>query len=305
MNTTQYFYNKQVLDFDPQKGIESLDVVYKLRMEWESKYKGLEELIGLFCADPKAAEVEELIIGAWSLESESSDKTVAALAEQASKMPQLKALYFGDIEQEESELSWIENSNVSSILKAFPKLEHFQVRGGNSLTFGKGLQSEQLKSLIVETGGMDKAILAEIAAADLPNLELLELWLGTEDYGWDGSLADVQPFLSKDLFPQLQFLGLKNSDISDDIAIALQGASVLDIITTLDLSMGTLSDKGGVALLNNEAIKGLNYLNLRHHYMSAEMMAHLQRLGIKVNTDEQEAIDEYDGEIYRYVEIGE
>lgn len=304
-DTTKYFFNKKVLDYKPAIGIGKQSVVYKLRKTWDDEAVTVEALIAQFCAEPNAAEVTELVIGVWDLESGSSDKTVATLVEHADKLPNLKALYFGDIDSEESELSWIENSNIRPILEAFPQLEHFQVKGGNKLSFGKNYQSENLKSLIVETGGMDANILEELATAQLPNLELLELWLGTEDYGWNGSIEQVKPFLSKDLFPNLHFLGLKNSEISDEIATALIGANILDIVTTLDLSMGTLSDKGGAALLENEAIHELNYLNLRHHYLSNDMMKKLEDLGIKINLNGQEKDDEYDGVSYRYVEIGE
>lgn len=304
-NTTNYFFNKKVSDYKPETGIDDQTVVYKLRKTWDDEKVKVEELIAQFCAEPKASEVTELIIGAWDLESGPAEKTIAALAKHADKLPNLKALYFGDIEMEESEISWIENGNIRPILDAFPQLEHFQVKGGNGLSFGKDYQSDKLKSLIIETGGMGINVLHELAAAQLPNLELLELWLGTENYGWVGTIEDVLPFLNKDLFPNLHFLGLKNSDISDEIAIALKDANILDIVTTLDLSMGTLSDKGGAALLENEAIKGLNYLNLQHHYMSDDMMKKFEDLGIKVNLEGQEDIDEYDGEVYRYVEIGE
>ena len=36
--------------------------------------------------------------------------------------------------------------------------------------------------------------------------------------------------------------------------------------------MGTLSDEGAKVLIDTPAIRNLKYLNLRHHYMSKEMV---------------------------------
>ncbi|MFN8512832.1 MAG: hypothetical protein U0841_09645 [Chloroflexia bacterium] len=68
-------------------------------------------------------------------------------------MPRLTALFFGDIIVEESEISWIEQTDVSPLLAAFPQLEIFGVRGGNGLSFGQ-LRHDVLQTLIVETGGL-------------------------------------------------------------------------------------------------------------------------------------------------------
>jgi len=92
-----------------------------------------------------------------------------------------------------------------------------------------------------------------------------------------------------------------DSEIQDEIAIALVQAPVLRQLKVLDLSMGTLTDKGAAALLNSSDIKKLEFLNLRRHYMSDEMMQKFKTLGIPVNVDDKE-IEEDD---HRYAEVTE
>jgi hypothetical protein len=143
-----------------------------------------------------------------------------------------------------------------------------------------------------------------LTRAELPALEHLELWLGEENYGGSVRVADLTPLLSGQLFPNLKYLGLRNSEIADEIAAALLHAPVLDRIRVLDLSMGTLGDEGAAALLANPAVAKLELLDVHHHFCSEEMVARLGQLGIKVNTDERQNPDEYDGD-WRYVAVGE
>ena len=55
---------------------------------------------------------------------------------------------------------------------------------------------DTMLALIVESGGLHGEVLRQLAAADLPALTHLELWLGDDAYGWDGAVGDVEPFLT-------------------------------------------------------------------------------------------------------------
>jgi hypothetical protein len=85
---------------------------------------------------------------------------------------------------------WIQQCDVSPLFAAYPRLEHFCVRGADGLSFG-ALRHDRLKSLIIQSGGLGANVVREVAA-DAPELEHLELWLGDENYGaaigsrWDG-----------------------------------------------------------------------------------------------------------------------
>ena len=235
---------------------------------------------------------------------ETSAPVVEALVAARDRLPKLRAIFFGDIIGEECEISWIRQSDVSPLFTAYPQLEHFCVRGAEGLSLGS-LKHGRLKSLIIQSGGLGANVVREVAAADLPELEHLELWLGEENYGGDATVADLTPILDGGLFPKLRRLGLRDSQIADQIALAVATAPVVERIRVLDLSLGALTDEGAAALLGSPAIARLEKLDVHHHYCSEEMTAKLQSLGVEVDASEREEPDVYGDEVWRYVSVGE
>ena len=68
---------------------------------------------------------------------------------------------------------------------------------------------------------------------------------------------------------------------------------------TLDLSMGTLTDKGGALLLEKlPQWPNLKKLDLHYHYLSEEMEQKLAGLPLEVDVSERNKPDQYRGEIY-------
>jgi hypothetical protein len=115
-----------------------------------------------------------------------------------------------------------------------------------------------------------------VGDSDLPNLTHLELWLGTDTYGGDATVADLASILAGTNTPTLTYLGLRDSEIADDIAAALAGASVVGRLETLDLSLGLLSDIGAATLLAGQPLTHLRRLDLHHHFLTEEMMRRLR-----------------------------
>jgi hypothetical protein len=210
-------------------------------------------------------------------------------------------LFIGDITYEEYEISWINQCDLSGLLKAYPALEYLRVRGGNELSLGKSLRHEGLRYLIIESGGLPPGVVAEVVHADLPNLQHLELWLGSDNYGFDSTVSDFDVILKGSSFPKLRYLGLRDSVIADDLANALSTAPIVHQLEVLDLSMGTLGDDGAKALMQSAAIGKLKLLDLHHHYISAGVAAELKKLSISVNLDEQKEEEEGD----RYIQVAE
>jgi len=297
----QTFLNKPVQDFLPPTTIDPEKFVYRLRVDYEDEGVTISDLLEAFVRDPQVGKVTELIIGQFNAEvSESSFEVVDKLVSLKDSLPALKALFIGDITYEECEISWINQTDITPILKAFPALEHLQIRGGEGLSFSE-LQHDELKTLIIETGGMPPEVVAQVNAARLPNLQKLELWLGSDEYGFASTTADLATVFSGSTFPKLTQLGLMDSVIQDDIAIAIAQAPVLNQLQVLDLSKGVLTDTGAAALLNSAGIKKLKHLNLRHHFMSEAMMEQLRSLGTSINVDDKQE----DDDDYRYVEVAE
>lgn len=282
---------------------------YRVGLSYEESEHGAgwEEKFNAFLAEPGAGEVEALVVGMWYDPSEGSldsGATVAALAAAADRLPSLRALFLGDIVSEEYEISWIEQSDVSPLFDAYPKLEHFRVRGGNNLRFGT-LRHERLKSLVVESGGLDASVVRDITSSHLPSLEHLELWLGDEGYGANAEIVDLAPLFNGRLFPKLSYLGLRDSELSDAIAVAVAHSPVIERLRVLDLSLGTLSDDGAAALLSSPAAARLELLDIHHHYCSDEMIDRLREAGIRVDSGDPQKPDKDGDESYRYVAVSE
>jgi hypothetical protein len=152
---------------------------------------------------------------------------------------------------------------------------------------------------------LPKSVLEEVLNSDLPQLHHLELYLGTEDYGADTTVDDFKELLAGKKFPKLRYLGLRNSEIADQLAEALIGAPILQRIDVLDLSLGTLSDEGAQKLLDNPDVRKLKRLDLHYHYMSDEMKDRLLLLPIEVDAGDSQFADQGANAEDRYVAVGE
>jgi len=300
------FAGKKVVEWEPGKALESpADAAYRITRDYDAK-DAWTDLFAQFLRDPAAGEVTALVVGLWADDDmgEDSERVVEALVAAREKLPKLAALFVGDITYEQCEISWIQQGDVSPLFGAYPALEHFRVRGGNGLVLGR-IRSDRLKSLVVEAGGLDVSVVRDALRSELPNLEHLELWLGTDNYGATTTLADLEPLFAGGLFPNLRYLGLRDSDLQDEIAQAIAKSPILERIRVLDLSLGVLTDDGARALLDAPAVKKLEKLDIHHHYCSEEMVAKLEALGIAVDASERETPDEWNGEEHRYVSVGE
>lgn len=303
------FAGMGVADWSVDGGVLVAGQAARLSLAYDAAEGGelWSDMLAALLDDPGAASLEGLVVGAWNDMFEQGGeaaRVVEALVAARDRLPKLRAIFFGDIISEECEISWIQNTDMAPLLNAYPQLEHFGVRGSNGLRFGV-LQHQRLRSLIVQSGGLDAALVRAIAAADLPALEHLELWLGTPDYGGNASVEDLTLILAGERFPRLRSLGLRNSEIADAVAAAVAQSPVLERVRMLDLSLGTLGDEGAEALLASAAVGRLEKLDLHHHYCSPEVIARLAALPIVVDTSELQEPHTYGDESHRYVAVGE
>jgi hypothetical protein len=305
------FANRKVEEFDSEIGItDPSSTAYAFRVaKWNDPQDIDITYLAKLLQDDRASLVEALVFGVWVeymnlMNENSSAILVDALVAAKEQLPNLKAVFIGDINSNECEIYWLYQSDISPVLVAYPNLEVLQVRGGNGLAFSP-VPHENLTAIIVETGGISRETIAQISALKLPALEHLELWLGRDEYGGDSSIEHLMPILSNQSFPNLTYLGLRNSEYSDEIAKALVNAPVLEQIIVLDLSMGTLTDEGALALLNCPVINQLNLLNVSENYLSDEMIQRLSELEVEVIADNQKQEEDYNDEIYRYCSVAE
>jgi hypothetical protein len=250
------------------------------------------ELLDLFLAAHGGAELTALVLGAWYYDDMSTGMggrgaadVVEALVANRKRMPNLRALFVGDVTYDECEVSWIGYGDLSALLPTFPKLEEFHIRGAANLSFGK-IKHGKLRSFTIESGGLPEPLLQEVWKAELPKLEHLELWLGTANYGGIEDAAPLEPLLSGKRFKRLRYLGLRNCEVADAVARAVAQSPLLERLEVLDLSLGTLTELGVEALLTSPGVRKLKKLDIHHHYVSPTFVNHLQALPIEVDVSE-------------------
>ena len=302
------FYDRAVVDYDPDTGLADSSAAVRLRLDYDAYEDGttFTDLYARFIKEAAVGGVEALVIGTWNQaqEGDTAEDVIENLVSTRERLPALKALFLGDITYEENEISWIEQTDVSALFTAFPRLEVLGVRGGNGLSLGRP-SHPKLKKLIVEAGGLPRHVVREVCAADLPALEHLELWLGSDNYGGDATLDDLAPILSGRLFPRLTTLALRDCEWADDLAVALVDAPVLARIKSLDLSLGNLGDRGALALAAAPVVAGLQSIDIHHHYVSDEAIAKLNALGPRINAEGRKEPDTWDDEEHRYIAVSE
>lgn len=302
------FFGLNVEIYSEQKGIRNpLKTAYKLMVDYDEADDGVKitDKFLSFISDPEAKNVTALVIGSWEESFDNSpEKLLQLMVEHVDKLENLKALFVGEMTFEECEISWIIQTDYSDLLNTFTQLELLQIRGASGLSLEQ-VNNTNLKSLIIESGGLHKEIIENVMGCKLPNLSHLELWLGVDNYGFDGGLDIIKKIVENNPFPQLSYLGFRNSEIADEIAEYLADHAILTHIDTLDLSLGTLSDQGAKALLSGSNVPSLKKLDLHHHYMSDAVLSNFDTLGISVDLSDQLEPDEYDGEIERYVYVSE
>ncbi|WP_329138984.1 STM4015 family protein [Streptomyces sp. NBC_01476] len=262
-----------------------------------------------FAAVVDLTGVRALIIGPWGevYDNDSGD-VVEQLVAARDRLTGLQAVFIGDLEMEEAEISWIEQSDVTPLLTAFPGLREFGVRGGTGLRFPP-VRHEGLRTLVFQTGGLPAQVVRGVAASELPALEHLELWLGVESYGGDATVDDLAPILAGGRFPALRHLALRNSEIQDEIAAAVASAPVVAQVTSLDLSLGVLTDDGAAALLTGQPLIHLDRLDLHHHFVSEAVVQRvretLEPAGVKVDLSDPCEPWESDGRSHRFTSVSE
>lgn len=277
---------------------------WRLRIEdFVEEFEPFKELFASLLEQVETEKVSALILGNWGATHEvNAADPLELLVEAKDRFPNLRALFFGEILQEESEISWIEQTDVTPLFTAFPDLETVTIRGGSGLRLSP-LKSPALKELRLETGGLPATVVRALGASDLPALHTLELWLGAEDYGGDATVADLEALLTGERLPSLRHLGLQDSEAQDAIASAIASAPVVARLETLNLSMGVLTDDGVEALLSGQPLGHLKHLDLSHHYLSEEMTARIPTALPTVEVDLSDHQDEDDE--WRYIAVAE
>jgi uncharacterized protein (TIGR02996 family) len=241
------------------------------------------------------------------------DPVLQALAEHGA--PALRTLRLGEFQQAgpggvqndyDYENSWAGFGNGTAVWAKLPRLENLRLQmnfGGYST---QGITDEigefdlpKLAHLEVVTGGMSRFCLRSFASGKLPALRFIDLWIGSNNYGSDGSVEDLAPLLAGDNVPSLTHLGIINCEFTDDVVTALVHSKLLPRLRELSLAHGMMTDAGAAALVKHaDAFQHLDLLDVSGNYVR-EQVANLRVC--KRVIDKQRAWDDE----YRYVALSE
>jgi len=76
-------------------------------------------------------------------------------------------------------------------------------------------------------------------------------------------------------------------------AVSDASGSILERVKVLDLSLGTLTDKGAKALAENPLVKNLERLDLHHHYMTDAGIKLVEGIGVPVDVSDKQTGEAY------------
>ncbi len=267
--------------------------------DYDSGEKSAENLVADILADPEFPALTELVIGDWGGAWEDDCQAVLdGIVEHAEQFSHIQRLFVGDMDYEQCEVSWIMQGDYSKLWAALPDLKSLTIKGSTELRLGE-VCHEGLEELTIICGGLGSDVIRSVQNAKLPNLKKLLLYIGIEDYGFDGNADTIKELLEKADFPNLSYLGITDSEIQDELVRVVLDSKFMGQIETLDLSLGTLTDQGGALLL--EALPkwpNVKKLDVHYHYLSDDMAKKLCSLPITVDVSEAEEPDVYDGTVY-------
>ncbi|MBP2655815.1 MAG: hypothetical protein H6Q73_3384 [Firmicutes bacterium] len=268
----------------------------------------LEKKLADYIEEHVSYDLPAITIGHWNDAYDTSPEPVINyLIANKAKFPNLKKIFLGDIDSDECEVSWIIHTDAAPLINEFA-LEEIIIKGANGLRL-KNAASNTLKELTIISGGLASNTLNDIAEATIPNLEHLELYLGVDDYGFDGDISTLEPFMQRSNFPKVTYWGLKNSEIADEICERVLASDILPGLEVLDISLGTLSNRGAELILENmDKLAHLKTLDLTYNYVSDELLEKIIAKGSELNIEvlcSKEDVYNEDDEDYRYPYITE
>lgn len=268
--------------------------------------KGPSTMVADILADPEFSSLTELIIGSWgSAYEDGCQPIIDAIIENAGRFSHIEKLFIGDMDFEECEVSWIMQGDYSRLWAALPNLKELTIKGSTDLRLGE-ICHENLEALTIICGGLPAENIEEIGRARLPKLKKLLLYIGSDNYGFDGNADTIRRFLEDADFPELKYLGIADSEIQDELVEAVLASKFMSQIHTLDLSCGTLSDKGGKLLWEKlPQYDNIKNLDVHYHFMTEEMVKKLEALPISVDASDRNKPGSYRGETYMYAMLTE
>ena len=277
-------------------------------LEWKSGYISKAKLITM-CSEtlrtrellqallntPSSLFLRDLSLGVYELFGDIDEwfryqDCIDILANAATR-PFIRNLYIGE---SDADTSAMDIGDVSGLYTVMPNLEVLKICG-NYITFGK-LHLKKLKRLDVLTVGLSTAQVHSIANAILPELETLNIWVGDAYNGAVQTFGVLKTLILRlETFHNLQHLCIANSEFQDEIVQEILGSTLISQLKTLDLSMGTMTNRGARALLAEaDALQHIESIDVGANYIGEDLVAELKAVfPKKIKSRYQDDFDYY------------
>ena len=260
-------------------------------------------VLGIALRHPSSKFLQEIRIGAPEgiFDGEAEFQALINQVVKNGVRPTVRKLVVGDYDQDETEISWTDVGTHKGIWPVLPNLRDFHAKGGG-IELGK-INAPNLQTLTLHSGGLGTEPVSQIAKANLPELQRLEIWFGAEDYGAECSAQDAAKVIANDKgLPKVRWLGLMNSEFANDLPPLLAASKLLPQLEELDLSMGTMTDVGAQALIDNAPkFAHLKAISVDENFIGKDVAAQLVAALPQVTIGDQENAEDD----YLYVSVGE
>ena len=202
------------------------------------------------------------------------------------------------------DLAHLDIGPLTAWLSLAPRLERLEATGGGIVI--ETLDHPRLSHVSFVTAGLPEATVRAVGRCRLPNLQVLDVYFGASRNGAEGSNDMLEELYTGDGVPRLRRLGLMNAEFQDEIAVSIAKSKLLERLTHLNLSLGTLTDAGAAAIVANAKRFGhLEVLDLSDNFISPSMCARLRSVLPIANVDEQKEPSMYGEAPEYYVSVGE
>jgi uncharacterized protein (TIGR02996 family) len=281
--------------------------------ESEDDETRMVQALARILAHPAGRFVRELELGLPpNDDGDCSFDSVLKVLAKSGLLPLLRVVDMTPEAEHMDQESWRRIGDIRCLWKNAPSLRELRMRGSEGSGDGTPIKmgdivAPRLEKFIYISSGLNKSVPIALGTATLPELEHLELYFGSDDYGNNCKLSSLAGILEGKGLPRLTYLGLENSEWETNLIEALAKAPVVKRLKTLDLSKGTLFRDGAAALIARaDAFRHLEKLDLSDNYLEDEQCAAIKTAIPCAHVEGQREVDDWDGDIpYRYVSIGE
>jgi hypothetical protein len=244
----------------------------------------IPDLLAAIVRHPGATLIRAIEIGEDRVMPFREQAVIAALVEEPP--PHLESLHMTSCTEDMDKFSWYVLGDCEPL---FDLPLRTLVLQGSAFDLGHA-HAPTLEQLELRTVALRKRDLAALFCSELPSLTTLKLFLGppgtqTHRIPEEEHIAvkDLAPLFEGRVLPTVKHLGLQNTELADGLCAALVRSAILPRLSSLDLSRGTLSDRGAAILVaNKDKLAHLEVLDLGLNFLSAQAAESLKGVAKRV-----------------------